>query len=236
MARDRNPDEYAIDMAHAQKNEKTGVTLVEKLPMPKLLPHEEIDLDVRKDKIEKARKPTSKEKKKFVRQNAMGNLNILRTKLTMETKKAEKLKKHLSFISGANVGANNDKNQHVIFVESKEALESFDPSKFFDTDPELAANVHNRPRKKTLLEHKAEKVNPAVFENKAMEAYSKLEKCMDRIKMLQKAIQDVEMALAMATREDEIEHVVKDKNVTNLCLGGENKHVALVKFKNERKK
>jgi U3 small nucleolar RNA-associated protein 11 len=63
----KNEDEYHIDMAHAHKDTKSAVTVVEKLPLPKLLPHEEDDAQLRNARIQQARKPGSEKQKLFLK-------------------------------------------------------------------------------------------------------------------------------------------------------------------------
>lgn len=41
-------------------------------------------------------------------------------------------------------------NKHTVFVDDEEQQQSFEPSQYFDTDPDLVGRAFNRPKKETL--------------------------------------------------------------------------------------
>jgi U3 small nucleolar RNA-associated protein 11 len=119
----KNPDEYYIDMSHAQKT-SSGITKIKKIT---------------------ATKTTKKDQKLQMERMAHVNLNLLKYKHSMKLKKIDKLKHQLSF-------SGHSENNHTIFVDDEEELEEFSGEKYFDTNAQLGGQVHNRPRQKTLLQ------------------------------------------------------------------------------------
>uniref|UniRef100_K3WAT9 U3 small nucleolar RNA-associated protein 11 n=1 Tax=Globisporangium ultimum (strain ATCC 200006 / CBS 805.95 / DAOM BR144) TaxID=431595 RepID=K3WAT9_GLOUD len=73
------------------------------------------------------------------------DLAYLHMKRAVDLRKAEKLNEGLHFIDAA-----GKDNKHVVFVDSKDEVESFDVAKHFDTVPEIADRAFNRLRKDTL--------------------------------------------------------------------------------------
>lgn len=56
-------------------------------------------------------------------------------------KKIDRLKQDLHFI-----GAEEPKRKHIIFVETEEEAENFDPVEYFHTTPEFVNRAYNRPK------------------------------------------------------------------------------------------
>ncbi|KAF1325874.1 U3 small nucleolar rna-associated protein, partial [Globisporangium splendens] len=73
------------------------------------------------------------------------DLAYLHMKRSVDLRKAEKLNERLHFIDAA-----GKSNKHVVFVDSKDEVESFDVAEHFDTVPELTDRAFNRLRKDTL--------------------------------------------------------------------------------------
>lgn len=230
----KNDDEYHIDMAHARKNKLKGVTVVETLPMPKLLPHEADDVQLADTRIMQARTKTSRQQVQFVKKNAQSNLNLLRTKLNIETKKIAKLQKELSFV-GAATSMQNAK--HTVFVQDEQKMEQFNPSKFFNTDPSLAGNVHNRPRKQTLANVKPvqQDINSSSMVSQTIKMYDDLEKHMQRAQALRNTIRDVELALTLSTERSNIDKVLREEGASNANFAKQYQDVVGVKLKQVRK-
>ena len=75
--------------------------------------------------------------------------SYVQTKINEEASQIEKLQSNLAFLSEGNLG-----NKHTIFVDSREEIDNFSPTKYFDTVEELSGRAYNRPRKKTLADAK----------------------------------------------------------------------------------
>eukprot|EP00741_Cyanophora_paradoxa_P015658 tig00020903_g15115.t1 len=73
------------------------------------------------------------------------DLSYVTLKTTMEAQKIRKLEAGLHML-----GEDGPKNTHTIFFDSEDEARSFDPTKHFQTAPELSDRAHNRPRLETL--------------------------------------------------------------------------------------
>lgn len=72
------------------------------------------------------------------------DVGYLTVKSQTEKKKMERLKQNLHGLS------KDAQNTHTVFVDSESELESFDPSKHFDTPADLLDRTFNRPRTNQL--------------------------------------------------------------------------------------
>lgn len=77
-------------------------------------------------------------------------------------------------------------NTHTVFVDDEAQQEAFEPSQYFDTDPDLVARAFNRPKKETL---EGDQVVGAALEGKKAQrkakrqrekSYSELEARLER--------------------------------------------------------
>ncbi|CAG8505086.1 7800_t:CDS:2 [Dentiscutata heterogama] len=91
------------------------------------------------------------------------DLNYVKTQCDLGNKKIEKIQNELHFIDSdliqndmeVDEELSKEKNelkqpQHIIFFDSKKEAKKFNPTKYFDTLPELINRKFNRPRIKTL--------------------------------------------------------------------------------------
>ncbi|RUS21684.1 hypothetical protein BC937DRAFT_91891 [Endogone sp. FLAS-F59071] len=81
--------------------------------------------------------------------------NYIRTQREVSKKKIEKLQDSLQFLEADDEGEPSGagpakKATHIVFVDSEEQAEKFDPAKHLDTLPELVNRTFNRPRIETL--------------------------------------------------------------------------------------
>lgn len=84
-------------------------------------------------------------------------------------------------------------NKHTIFVDTKEEAESFSPTEYFNTVPELVDRAYNRPTKEQLQkETLVEGDNQRVVVSKKRQ-YRELAERMKREEGLGKMIQDLEV-------------------------------------------
>lgn len=74
------------------------------------------------------------------------DLSYIRMQKQKDSKKMERLEQNLHFIESKN----GDKRKHTVFVDSSEQADTFDVADHFDTVPELAGRIFNRPRKSDL--------------------------------------------------------------------------------------
>ncbi|KAF9107414.1 UTP11-like, U3 small nucleolar ribonucleoprotein [Mortierella sp. GBA35] len=133
------------------------------------------------------------------------------------------------FGSGTKAAAAAKPKNHIVFVDSEEAVKTFDPAKHFDTAPELVHRKFNRPRTSQL---KKDTVAAAHLEKADIKA----------------AIKERERALAeLASRMEREETMAKlEQEMTlrkNLMLKGRKKKIgvdkdglAKYKWKADRKK
>ncbi|EFC45750.1 U3 small nucleolar RNA-associated protein 11 [Naegleria gruberi] len=229
--KNKNEDEYFIDMAHATKTD-TGTTVIEKIPTMKK----------KKEALNNLKK-TKKEQRLFVQQNAEKNLNLLRMKLQIINNNIEKLRRGLGFLE---VASKSDKKiKHKVFLKSKEELETFDPVEYFDTDPLLLNQTHNRVKRKTLAEQSVQAYAPnagidayttPATDNATLAEYKKLEKLISKREVIEKTINDIEVALQLTLSSDKVEKIERDKSTERKNLKGDYSDVKTVQFKKERKR
>ncbi|CAI5743717.1 unnamed protein product [Peronospora destructor] len=72
------------------------------------------------------------------------DLAYLHMKRAMDLRKAEKLNQGLHFVDAPK------SNQHIVFVDQQQEVDTFDVAQHFDTAPELADRAFNRIRKRDL--------------------------------------------------------------------------------------
>lgn len=116
----RNPDEFYFGMKNSQVKDGRHQKSQQKL-------QEERDLGPETVRIMKDQ-----------------DLSYVRMQKQQDEKKVEKLKASLHFLG------NEQKRKHTVFVDSQQDVEKFDVAQHFDTVPELAGRVFNRPRIATL--------------------------------------------------------------------------------------
>jgi len=229
--KNKNSEEYYIDMAHSKKTE-TGTTIVEKIPT----------LKKKKEALNNLVK-SKKEQRDFVKQNSEKNLNLLRMKLQIVNNSIEKLRKGLGFLELTSKPT--EKVKHRVFLKSEQDLQRFDPVEFFDTDPLLLTQTHNRVKRRTLAEMPIhgyasnsgiDAYTSNSTDNATLEEYRKLEKLIAKKETLEKTIGDVETALQLTLSSDRIETIERDTESKRRNLAGDYSDVKTIKFKKERKR
>lgn len=198
----KNPDEYYFEMNHAQKT-SSGITKIKKIT---------------------TKKTTKRDQVVQMERMANVNLNLLKYKHSIILNKIDRLKHQLSFTGVS-------QNNHTIFVDDEEQLENFSGEKFFDTNPLLGSQVHNRPRQKTLMEKM-----PEVQESDPTRLYKKLANAIEDEKVIRNAIHDLELNQTLILKNKDVETLIQDKTTKNPNLHHEFQNVIAVKLKNERKK
>ena len=93
-------------------------------------------------KVTRENRPHTQQELKILKSQDLSYLNF---KLGIEQKKISKIKESLHCLDG-----NTTHNKHTIFVDTKEEVDEFEPSEFFDTAPELVSNKSNRPTRSQL--------------------------------------------------------------------------------------
>ncbi|KAL0489265.1 U3 small nucleolar RNA-associated protein 11 [Acrasis kona] len=231
LATNKNPDEYYRDMKFAHKTEK-GTTIIEKLP------------DFADEEV-----VTKRKQREHTKKIAAPNLNLLRYKHSIVLNKIEKMKKNLHFLDLNNIEEEKAqakkgpiKAKHKVFVQEKEDLDEFDPTKYFDTDIALADNRFNRPKHSTLLAAPLKSYasnatsNPVALDGAALKQYEALEKLIQKEKVIKTAIDEIQMALNVAVQPERIEKYITEEEHENKNLSGKLKNVVAIKYKNERRK
>ena len=77
------------------------------------------------------------------------DLSYIRMQKQRDAKKVDRMRASLQYLDE---GAKSSKRKHTIFVEDQEQAKNFDISQHFDTIPEMAERVFNRPRVGQLKE------------------------------------------------------------------------------------
>lgn len=107
----------------------------------------------------------------------------------IDDNKAKRMKESLHMIGETNP------RSHMVFVDSEEAVDSFDPVAHFDTVPELLGKAHNRLTTKKLNEIPLDAFRPKDMK-KAMElrsrSYKELNQRIKRSEKLNNAIQNLQ--------------------------------------------
>ncbi len=131
--------------------------------------------------------------------------------------------------------------KHVVFVDSTEQVEAFNPQEFFDTAPELAGRVYNRPKQSQLINYqvdpnKAQQVNEQIRKNQWSVVHT-LNTLIERSNKLKQAIKEMETARTLLLEKDNIENIEKDEDSEQPTYMSEQyKHIKAIKMKQERKK
>nr|CAG8440380.1 8453_t:CDS:2 [Entrophospora candida]CAG8476327.1 7593_t:CDS:2 [Entrophospora candida] len=167
------------------------------------------------------------------------DLNYVKTQHDLGQKKIEKLKNEIHFIEPnlkkeiddkkLNLLKDQDKQQHIIFVDTKEEARSFDIVKHFETLPELMDRKFNRPRVETLKkiaiinapddEHEIQKLN-----RQKLKKYKELIARMERQEELKRA------EMELQTQKNLMGKGRRRK------VGVDKNGLAIFKWKNDRKK
>ncbi|XP_063954700.1 probable U3 small nucleolar RNA-associated protein 11 [Lytechinus pictus] len=113
-ARDRNPDEFYYKMISTRMIDG-------------------VHTSVKKDE------PTTEEQVKMMETQ---DLRYVNHKMTVESKKIEKLKSSLHMLEDRE---EKPKNKHTFFVDTVKEAKEFDPAKHLNTHPALLHRAHNRP-------------------------------------------------------------------------------------------
>lgn len=111
------------------------------------------------------------------------DLNYVAFRRTMEAKKITKLQSELHLVDSANQVRNN----HVFFVDSKEEVKQFDLATHLDTHPALISRKTNRLKKDDLQKMVLPDIDEQTLkkiESDKRKSYSELQKRIDREKEL----------------------------------------------------
>ena len=156
--------------------------------------------------------------------------SYVQTKINEEASKIEKLQSNLAFLSD-----NNNNNKHTLFVNSREEIDNFSPTKYFDTVDELSSRAYNRPRKKTLA---ASKVQGTVEDNEILHRrqMKKLKKRRDRAyRELNERIEREEKLQAVAQQID-LQRNLSGKGRRKKIKDGNGDAPPVYRWKRERKR
>ena len=104
-------------------------------------------------------------------------LNYLTSKRVSESRKLDRLKNSLPHLSWTPEEALNKKTKsHIVFVDSKEAVDNFEAPEYFDTKPEMMMRKFNRPKNKQLKKIEFE-CQPYTSLSAYHEVAGRLERC-----------------------------------------------------------
>lgn len=135
------------------------------------------------DGVHKEKKNLEKHTPEQIKLMESQDLSYIRFRKTMELKKVSRLQSELHLVDTAN----NIKNNHIFFVDSKEEAKGFNLAKQLDTHPALIPRRTNRIRnedlQKNVLPSVDEEVLKKIYEERK-KSYSTLQKRMEREKQL----------------------------------------------------
>jgi U3 small nucleolar RNA-associated protein 11 len=117
------------------------------------------------------------------------------------------------------------KTQHTIFLDSKKAVEAFNPSEYFDTPEELVSRKFNRPKRSQVADFPRQSAEDLSSLNKARQ--DSLRELASRLKRDEK--------LTVVRSEMEIQKNLMGKGAKKK-IGKDAKGLPVYKWRNERKK
>jgi U3 small nucleolar RNA-associated protein 11 len=129
------------------------------------------------------------------------DIRYVTTKRTMEARKIERLQSQLHLLDAANEA----KNKHIFFVDTKKEAKQFDLAKQLDTHPALLKRRINRLRTATLKNIPLPEVDEAVLEKLAAErekAYVELQKRIERERELTVIQQKLEIKRYLLNKKE----------------------------------
>jgi U3 small nucleolar RNA-associated protein 11 len=129
------------------------------------------------------------------------DIRYVTTKRTIEARKINRLQSQLHLLDAAN----QSKNKHIFFVDTKTEGKRFDLAKQLDTHPALLKRRINRPRTSTLKNMSLPEMDEAVLEKLATErdkAYMELQKRIDREKELTVIQQKLEIKRHLLNKKE----------------------------------
>lgn len=135
------------------------------------------------DGVHKDKKPFEKHTPEQIKLMESQDLNYIKFRKTMELKKIDRLQSELHLIDTAN----NIKNNHIFFVDSRDEAENFNLAKQLDTHPALISRRTNRLKIGDLKKNVLPPVNDNVLKKICEErnkSYSTLQKRIEREKQL----------------------------------------------------
>ncbi|ESO00541.1 hypothetical protein HELRODRAFT_157327 [Helobdella robusta] len=120
------------------------------------------------------------------------DIKYVQHKRSIEKKKIERLKASLQLFDIPYL----PKNEHVIFLDSKREVETFDPAKYFNTLPELVNRSYNRPTLETLKNSSQFQIDDRILAEATVEKEKKYGELVKRIER-EKQLAIVESKLSM---------------------------------------
>ncbi|KDR21607.1 probable U3 small nucleolar RNA-associated protein 11 [Zootermopsis nevadensis] len=129
------------------------------------------------------------------------DIRYVTTKRTIEARKINRLQSQLHLLEAAN----QSKNTHVFFVDTKKEAKQFDVAKQLDTHPAMLKRRINRLRTATLKNMSLPEMDEAALEKLTAErdkAYIELEKRIDREKELRVIQQKLEIKRHLLNKKE----------------------------------
>jgi U3 small nucleolar RNA-associated protein 11 len=145
------------------------------------------------------------------------DIQYVNFKRSVELKKIERLKANLHLLDVPG----KPKNQHVVFLDTKQQVREFDAAKYLQTDAALLDRTYNRPRLETLsVEHVKGNVSDAALAECAAEKsrlYAQLTKRIERERQLHIVTQKMETKKQLLDKKSK-KKKVRDETVDSAAV------------------